>query len=224
MLGTNVIENDDFLKSLPQPVSSLSDISRLHFKEVLESLEAFEVMYKIKPNLLSNKLFGSYTVFEIRQLKNEKGAMSAGDELLAFGYRYNHLAKKIGGKREIPSIGVTIFTKKNPKISKKIIIKNIKKPKFYLVQLGSTAKIKALNIVEMLRKQKIHVYHSITKDKITGQLTGAEYMKATHVLVMGQKEALENTMIVRSIGSREQETVALSDLSDFLKKLVEKKK
>ena len=98
-------------------------------------------------------------------------------------------------------------------------MKKIKKPRFYLVQLGSTAKLKALNIVEMLRKQKIPIYHSITKDKITGQLSGAEYMKATHVLVMGQKEAVENTMIVRSITNREQETVPLDKLGDFLKKL-----
>lgn len=222
MLTENQIENHDFLKTAPQSISSLSDISRLHFKEVLESIEAFEVMYKIKPSILSNKLFGSYTVFEIREQEGE--AMAVGDELVAFGYRYNHLAKKIGGKREIPSIGVTIFTKKHPKLSKKVIVKNIKRPRYYLVQLGSTAKIKALNIVEMLRKQKISVYHSITKDKITGQLSGAEYMKATHVLIMGQKEAIENTMVVRSIGNREQETVPLSELGDFLKKLEGKRR
>ncbi len=92
---------------------------------------------------------------------------------------------------------MTILVKKNPKTTKKVLIKNIKKPHLYLVQLGATAKLKALNIVEMLRKQKILVYHSITKDKITGQLNGAEYMKATHVLIMGQKEAIENTMVVQ---------------------------
>ena len=222
MLSDSQTESHDFLKTVPQPISSLSDVSRLHFKEVLESLEAFEVMYKIKPNMLSNKLFSSYTVFEIR--KQEGDTMALSDPLLAVGYRYNHLAKKIGGKREIPSIGVTIYTKKSPGTSKKVIIKNIKKPRFYLVQLGSTAKIKALNIVEMLRKHKISVYHSITKDKITGQLSGAEYMKATHVLIMGQKEAIENTMVVRSISNREQETVPLSELCEFLKKLDGKKK
>ena len=74
-------------------------------------------------------------------------------------------------------------------------------------------------IVEMLRKEKISVYHSITKDKITGQLNGAEYMKATHVLIIGQKEAIENTVVVRDVISREQDTVPLANLADFLKKL-----
>ncbi len=211
ILTNNSSEIKEFRENAPQTISALSEDARVHFKEVLESLETFDTVYKIKQGLLSNKLYASNTIFEIRQTE-------AG-EVLAYGYRYNHLARKIGGKREIPAIGVTIYVKKNPLTSKKIAIKNIKKPRFYLVQLGSTAKLKALNIIEMLRKQKIPVYHSITKDKITGQLSGAEYMKATHVLVMGQKEAVENSMIVRSIANREQETVALSELAEFLKKL-----
>ncbi|MFZ2693811.1 MAG: His/Gly/Thr/Pro-type tRNA ligase C-terminal domain-containing protein [Minisyncoccia bacterium] len=215
LLTTNNDGNYEFLKNAPQSIDTLSDISRIHFKEVLESLEAFEVTYKINPSIISNKHFAAYTVFEIR---------TGADELLAFGYRYNHLAKKIGGKREIPSVGVTIFVKKNPKFSKKILIKNIKKPRFYLVQLGSTAKLKALNVVEILRKQKIPVYHSITKDKITGQLTGAEYMKASHVLIMGQKEAIENSIVVRDVTTREQETVPVEHLADFLKKKTKNKK
>ncbi|MEQ1561214.1 MAG: His/Gly/Thr/Pro-type tRNA ligase C-terminal domain-containing protein [Nitrospira sp.] len=217
-------EDHEFLHNAPQPVGSLSDISRIHFKEVLESLETFEVMYKINPKIISNKHYASYTVFEIRELKDSSSVPNENDELLAYGYRYNHLAKKLGAKREIPSIGATIFAKKNPKVAKKVLIKNIKKPRFYLVQLGSTAKLKALNIVEMLRKNKIPVYHSITKDKITGQLTGAEYMKATHVLIMGQKEAIDNTIVVRNINNREQETVSLKELSDFLKKIDDKNK
>jgi histidyl-tRNA synthetase len=214
-------ENKEFLQNAPQPVGSLSEISRLHFKEVLESIETFDVAYKIKPSMFSNKLYASYTVFEVRQVSEKK---ENDGELLAYGYRYNHLAKKLGGKREIPSMGSTILIKKHPALNKKIKVKNIKKPRFYLVQLGNTAKIKALNIVEMLRKQKIPVYHSITKDKITGQLTGAEYMKASHVLIMGQKEAIENSMVVRDILTREQETVPVAKLAEFLKDLDKGKK
>jgi len=213
-------EAKDFRKNAPQPIAMLSDIARAHFKEVLECMEAFDIAYKINPSVLSNKLYASYTVFEIRQTPTTVKEQAATDgTLLAYGYRYNHLAKKLGAKREIPSIGVTLFVKKQPSLSKKVIIKNIKRPKFYLVQLGPSAKLKALNVVEMLRKEKIPVYHSITKDKITGQLSGAEYMRATHVLVMGQKEAMENTIIVRNIANREQETVPLPKLAEFLKKL-----
>ena len=218
ILTSSAPELEILRQSAPQTVSSLSDISRAHFKEVLECIEAFNVSYKINPRLLSNKLYASYTVFEIRETDDKNGSTSTG-ELLAYGYRYNHLAKKIGWKREIPSVGMTITVKKNLKLSKKNFVKDIKKPSYYLVQLGLTAKLKCLNIVEMLRKEKIPVYHSITKDKIVGQLTGAEYMQATHVLIMGQKEACDNTMVVRNISTRQQETVSLSELCQFLKRM-----
>ncbi len=215
-----IIENQpdskEFMKNAPQTVSTLSEAGRLHFKEVLESIEAFEMPYKIKPNALSSKHYAAYTIFEIRQISEKK---EDDGILLAYGYRYNHLAKKIGGKKEIPSVGGAIMVKKHPSFTKKVVIKNIKKPKFYLVQLGSIAKLKILNVVEMLRKNKIGVYHSITKDKITGQLNGAEYMKASHVLIMGQKEAIENSMVVRNLVNREQETVSLEKLPEFLKNL-----
>jgi len=209
-------ETHDFRKNAPQPISSLSENSRLHLKEVLECLETFNTTYKIKPNILSNKHFASNTIFEIRKLKSDNDDEG---ELLAYGYRYNHLAKKLGGKREIPTVGLTIFVKKTKDSLKQVLIKNLKKPKFYLVQLGQSAKLKALHIVELLRKHKIPVYHSITKDKITGQLSGAEYTKATHVLILGQKEAIENTIVVRNITNREQDTIPIEELCDFLKKV-----
>lgn len=205
----------EFLKNAPQTIATLSDNGRTHFKEVLESLEAFGVNYKINSSVISNKLYSNFTTFEIRTLTSDGEA----GELLAYGYRYNSLGKKLGAKREVPTMGATLLVKKSKELAKKVIIKNIKKPKFYLVQLGNTAKLKALNVVEMLRKHKIPIYHSITKDKITGQLSGAEYMKATHVLIMGQKEAVENSIVVRNIQTRSQETVPLTDLPRFLKAL-----
>jgi histidyl-tRNA synthetase len=215
----NTPDVKEFLKTAPQTVGTLSDNGRIHFKEVLESLEAFGVIYKINSAVLSNKLFANYTTFEIRTLPENGDTDTSKTELLAYGYRYNSLGKKLGAKREIPTIGATIMVKRNKDLAKKVIVKNIKKPKFYLVQLGNTAKLKALNVVEMLRKHNIPIYHSITKDKITGQLTGAEYMKATHVLIMGQKEAMEDSMVVRDILSRKQETVSLKDLPKYLKSL-----
>lgn len=217
ILKNNGEDAKEFLKSAPQTVGSLSENARLHFKEVLESLEAFGVAYKINPNIVSNKLFSNFTIFEIKEV-DPKDPEKEGD-VLAFGYRYNSLAKKLGGKREIPSMGATILVKKSKELSKKVIVKNIKKPKFYLVQLGNTAKLKALNVVELLRKHKIPIYHSITKDKITGQLSGAEYMKATHVLIIGQKEAVENSIVVRNIQNRSQDTVKIEELPKYLKAL-----
>lgn len=219
VLGGDSPETESFRHSAPDTVTSLSDLSRAHFKEVLEFVEAFGVEYEIDPNLQSNKLYGGYTVFEIHDKNGRKNSAP-----LCFGYRYNYLAKKIGAKKDIACVGMSISLRKKSSMSKKVLIKNIKKPKFYLVQLGTTAKLKALNLIEILRKNNISVYHSIPKDKISGQLSGAEYMNATHVLIFGQKEAIENSAVIRNLNTRVQETLTISNLPVFLKKLMKEKK
>ncbi len=106
----------EFLKTAPQTIGTLSDIGRIHFKEVLESLEAFGVTYKINSSVISNKLYSTYTTFEIREVSTEG---VAGD-VLAYGYRYNGLGRKLGAKREVPSVGATILVKKNKDLAKKL--------------------------------------------------------------------------------------------------------
>ncbi len=112
-----------------------------------------------------------------------------------------------------------IFLNKDHFGDKKININHIHKPKFYLVQLGFEAKLRVLNVVEDLRKAKIALHHFIHKDKITAQLSNAENLKATHLLIIGKKEAIEGTVVVRNISTREQDTVFEKDLVIYLKGL-----
>ena len=191
----------------PRSLSFLSEPSRLHFKEVVEFIESFDIPYTITPTLIGSPTFCSHTLFEIR---------TDDGQLLANGYRYSRLAKKIGYKREIPAIGATIFFKHKEKPP---IVKNIPKMKFYLVQLGFGAKIKTLKALELLRKSKIFVAHSLAKDKLQSQLTSAENMKTPYMLLIGQKEATEESIVVRDADTRVQESIPLCDLVDYLKKL-----
>ncbi len=203
----------EFVKNAPQPLSTLSDASKEHFKEILEFMESGNIPYTIDNRLVGNKLYASQTIFEIRGEKNGK------KEVLGSGYRYNHLARKTGLKKEIPAVGVSLSFRKDPKGTKKITIKKIPKPKFYFIQLGYAAKLKSLRIIEFLRRLHIRVYHGLTKDKFSGQATTAENMKMSYILIFGQKEALENTIVVREAKTRFQDTVPLARLSEYIKTL-----
>ena len=81
------------------------------------------------------------------------------------------------------------------------------------------AKQKSLEIIETLRKVKIPVLQSISDDKLAPQLEQAENMHATFVIIMGQKEAMENSIIVRNMLTRSQETIEISKLGEYLKKI-----
>ncbi len=71
----------------------------------------------------------------------------------------------------------------------------------------------------VLRQAKIPVFQSLPKDKLGAQVSVAEKMKIPWHLIMGKKEAIEHSIIVRDMETRSQETVPLNTLADYLKKL-----
>lgn len=204
--GPKVLE---FVENAPKPMSFLSDTSRTHFKEVLEFLESLNIPYEINHKLIGSRSYCSETIFEI---KSER-------EVFAIGERYNGLAKKVWGKKDVPAIGVTLHIHPHyiQNLNKKS--KKEEQAKFYFIQFGDTAKKKSLIIIESLRKAKIPVYQSLSKDKLSVQLTQAEKLNIPYIIMMGQKEAIENTVVVRHMQTRSQDTVEIDILVTHLKGL-----
>ena len=114
-------------------------------------------------------------------------------------------------------VGLSIFTPSTEKAEK--FYKELPKPKFYLVQLGREAKIKTLSILEILRSHRIPVHHFLGKDRITSQLSNAENLRVPYLIIIGQKEAIDDTATVRNMVTRAQDTVSMVDLPRYLKNI-----
>lgn len=198
----------------PKSIACLSDESREHFKEVLEYLESLDISYKINDCLISDRRYASGTVFEIKQ-KSENPKIA--DESLAVGFRSDLVCKKLGFKKDVPTIGVKISFKSD---SEKKQPPKIKKTSVFFIQLGDEAKHKSLKVIDILRQENIYINHSLGRDKMGGQMMTAERLKVPYILIMGKKEAMDNTIMVRDTATRAQETVNISDLAHHLKKLV----
>ncbi|MEK7081755.1 MAG: His/Gly/Thr/Pro-type tRNA ligase C-terminal domain-containing protein [Patescibacteria group bacterium] len=202
------------LEEAPKSVAFLSELAKIHFKEVLEYLEALDIPYRINNGLLGIRQLVSHTIFEIRDLKSEK------DEVLAFGFRYNAVARKIGMKKEIPALGIRLAIKSFAKSRRGLgSTSKTKKPTVFFAQIGAEAKLKSLKIIEMLRQASFHLHQSLSKDKISSQVAIAENLKVPYIIIVGQKEALENTVIVRNMANRSQTIVPIPKLADHLKHL-----
>ncbi len=201
----------------PKPMSFLSEQSRDHFREVLEYIESLSLPYTINHSLIGSKHYSSGTIFQIVKITTDKnGKMKR--EVLAIGERYNTIARKAWGKKEVPAIGATMLVdEKGVKPVKKAV--KVEDIRFYFIQLGYDAKLKSLSIIEMLRVANIPVHQSLSRDKITSQLLAAENLKVPYILILGQKEAIENSVTVRHISTRVQETVHVSELINYLKRL-----
>lgn len=204
------LEKPAFLEKVPTSLSTLSSASRTHFKEVLEHIEALGTEFRLLPTLVGNRNFCSETLFAIRNTET--------NTILALGYRYSRLSKKLGFKKEVPLAGVSLFLT-NSASEKQKIYRDLPKPRFYLVQLGRDAKMKTLPLIELLRQNKIPVAHGIGRDRITAQMESAERSRVPYILILGQKEALEESVTVRNVSTRAQDTIYIRDLPQYLKNL-----
>ncbi len=194
-------------------IASLNEDSRAHFKEVLEYLETMGIPFELDHHLVGSSTQCFKTLFEIRSPSEES---ETGYRVLARGGRYDSLAKRLGFKREISAVGITLECPISGSASKNISVKH-RKSEVYFIQLGNEAKRRSLELLELLRQNNIAVEQSLSKDKLGSQLALAEKMKIPITLIMGHKEALEGTVIVRHMVNRSQETISLTLLAHYLK-------
>lgn len=247
LLDCKSAECQPFKEKAPQSIAHLSPAAKQHFKEVLEYLDALKLTYRINTNLVRGLDYYTHTVFEITEIPDDRPAevlaenatqLEATDKekddkkkkiekedaanapmSIAGGGRYDYLAKRLGSKKDIPAVGSSIGVDRvlmspNYKGSASRVVK---KPKIYFIQLGFEAKLKSLEIIEVLRAARIPVTHSLNKDSLGTQLGIAEKLQVPYALIFGQKEALEGTVIVRDMLTRSQETIKIVKLADYIK-------
>jgi histidyl-tRNA synthetase len=200
----------------PDAVSYLSPSGKKHFKEVLEYLDQMDIPYQIDKMLVRGLSYYTHTVFEIIET-NEDGTQ----QTVAGGGRYDYLGKMLGSKKDVPAMGGSIGIDRIVERPwfKDLAPRIMKKPKVYFIQVGFEAKLKSLCVIEILRKAHVPIVQSLSKDSLSAQLAVAEKAGVPYVLIFGQKEAMERTVIVRNMDTRSQETVSWDELPAYVKQL-----
>ncbi len=200
----------------PSAVSTLCPACKAHFREVLEYLEALNITYEIDNSLVRGLDYYSRTVFEFVKVDETGAGLSLGG-----GGRYDYLAKALGSRRDVPAAGVGIGLDRIlllPDIHQ-LSPRIVKKPKVFFIQLSYEAKLKSLAVIEILRKAKIPLAQSLPKDSLGTQLALAEKLQVPYAIILGQKEAIEESVIVRNLTTRSQDTVKIAKLGEYLKGL-----
>ncbi len=204
--------------SAPDSISYLCPSCKKHFKEVLEYLEQLGIAYNINKNLVRGLSYYTRTVFEIIEQKGGEGETPL---TLAGGGRYDYLARQVGSKKDVPAVGMSIGVDRIIASDwyKKLTPRILKKPKIYFIQLGAEAKLKSLSIIDILRKAHVPIAQSLSKDSLGSQLAIAEKLAIPYAIIFGVKEAIDNSVIVRNMVTRSQDTVKQSKLLEYLKDL-----
>ena len=203
----------------PQIIDHLCEGCHSHFKQVLEFLDELEMPYNLNPYLVRGLDYYTKTVFEI--IENTEGGKLQG--ALMAGGRYDNLVKILGGK-DTPGCGVAGGVERIVNLIKGRDGKMAKLPeaKIFLAQLGLLAKRKCLKLFEEFRKANIRVAESFSKDSLKTQLRNANRVGIRYVLILGQKEALEDTIVLKDMETGTQTTLKLKNVVKEIKKKIKK--
>ncbi len=216
-------------KEAPDTVSFLCPACKQHFKEVLEYLETLGIEYRINPMLVRGLDYYTRTVFEVtaqEEVKNDNRAEGEPetkliDTVVGAGGRYDYLARQLGSKKDVPAVGCGIGVDRVLMVQNSFDLKPkiLKQPKIFFIQLGFEAKLHSMIVTEILRKAKVPIAQSLSKDGLGVQLATAERAQIPYTIILGQKEVIEKTVIVRNMDTRSQETIAIDKLAEYVKKL-----
>jgi len=201
----------------PQLVDWLDEDSKNHFMKVLEYLDELEVPYVLNPHLVRGLDYYTRTVFEIWPAgDDETRAQSA----LGGGGRYDGLVETIGGQ-ETPACGLAIGMERVISLMRKQDVKPPAPPvvDIFFAQLGEQARRHGMKVFHDFRKAGgMRLIEAFGKSALKPQLERANKLGVKYTLILGQKEVMEGTIIVRDMESGVQEIVDIKKVIPMMKK------
>lgn len=199
-----------------------------HYRELWALLTDLDIPVKENQRLVRGLDYYTRTVFEVVPTTpvGETPAAGAAPEVpaappgggatpvttaLGGGGRYDGLIELFGGA-PTPAMGFSggveraILAMKAEGVEAVVLAR----PELFLVHLGELGRKRALKLFDDLRRSGFRVAEAFHKAGIKAQLRAADRQKIPWALILGQKEALDNSVIIRNMESGVQETIDLN--------------
>ncbi|MFM2374207.1 MAG: hypothetical protein RLZZ234_202, partial [Candidatus Parcubacteria bacterium] len=199
-LGHLIEKEHDLAFRAPSPLEHLSDQSRKHFREIVEYLDMANVPYEIDSKLIGHHLCYSDALFSIVPTSQS----DSDAPFIVRGGRYDEFVKRLT-KQNVPATGAVMILRAR-KVPARLPKIDDLTPSIFVVQLGFGPKIRSLMMMEDLKRANIAAYQELSSDSLGEQLRMAEQLDVPYSLIVGQKEYVEGTVIVRDMKSRSQES------------------
>jgi histidyl-tRNA synthetase len=133
---------------------------------------------------------------------------------LIWGSRYGELARAFF-KINMPAVGA-IF-KIETTGTKVLPMKGPSRLRFAFVHIGEEAKRESIKIADEIRRARLPLWQIIGLESLTEQMIFVEKMNPPYLIVMGRKEALERSVVLRNRATQEETSILLSELTERLR-------
>lgn len=196
----------------PAILDFLDAESHKHFTNVLEALDELQIPYQLNPLYAGPE--GSGRTNAVIKYKSGSEFKVLGEA----GY-HEELIQSITGK-SFRCFGISgslttikkLLEKERIEVNKEIV------NEVFLVPLGDLAAKKSLRLFRDLTASNIRVYDHFGTAGVKNQLKAAEANKSPIALIMGQKEAMDEMVILRDVKSGMQEIFSYDKIVEEVRK------
>jgi histidyl-tRNA synthetase len=206
-----ISESDHALAtSLPRTIDYLSEPSRKVMLETIALLEKLAIPYELSPRLAYIPETHKEVVFAIEG-SNKKGERV----IVASGGRFEEQSGTRDKKETESVMGIAIAV---PETLDARSMRVDETPTCFVVHVGEAAKLKAFQLLGSLWNAHIALDQALLASTIEQQMQYAQKSGAKYVTIIGQREALDETAIVRNAATQLQETLPLDKMITKLSK------
>jgi len=195
----------------PSLLDNLDEGSAAHFEKVKAHLDAMGIAYTINPRLVRGLDYYTHTAFEF------KAAGIGSIDTIGGGGRYNGLVSQIGGPEQT-GVGFGLGLERVLLVLEKqgVELPKAAAPSVYFVALGEAAESAIVPLLNEARGRGIVAEKDYGGRKMKAQLKSADRLAAKYAAILGDDELARGEIVLKTLATGEQRSVALSELFTVL--------
>lgn len=194
-------------ENFPRTIDHLSEASRKIMIETIALFEKLGIKYELEPRLSYEPGVSRELVFAIAGTnhKGERVEIARGGRI-----------ECAHGKEGAEVVGISVSVPEALSIDRRAATAD---PACFVVHVGEAAKLKAFTLLDTLWRAHITLGQALLAETITEQMERVVNSKAKYVAIIGQREALDDTVIIKNTATEFQETIPLSKLTARLSRV-----
>jgi histidyl-tRNA synthetase len=196
-------EGGELAEKLPRPIDYLSENSRKSMVDTLHMFESVGIHYELQAHLPASEGVHAELLFAISAID------SRGERVIvATGGRIDDLMRKNEKSPTGHSVSLSVSVPETLEFSREEA-----KLSCFVVHVGEAAKLKSFSLLDALWRANVSVQEALLSESLRDQMEAAKLSQAKYIAIVGQREALDNTVIVRNLESGMQQSYPLDKLA-----------
>lgn len=205
-----LLRKDPFIERAPRAIDYLSENSRKLMLETLSFFESVGIAYTIDARLHGEVGVNGELVFAIEASEKDGTRVR-----LATGGRFDNDVKKNWGIAAESATAISIS------VPKSIRADELEEaPACFVVHVGDAAKLKAFTLLEALWRAHISVSQAFLSDNFREQIEKGRISGTKYLGIIGQREALDKSVLVRNMATQMQVTLPLDKFEGYINRTV----